>query len=244
MTWLANPLLFDFVRRSVKVRRLWRSSPLMLTLLLLFVMGAFNWGFVKYPFETWDFTVYAYFLTIGPFTTLAPILSIGGAMTRLRRHERLEPLLVTPLTARELTLGLLAPTVLGLGVFWTALVIYLASHYFPFEHEALFSSGLSLLGPLMLSGLYAVVQIFFCAAVTLRLSLAYPRAMTLHAVAALTLIVAPVALGLLLARLLVRSMDMPFFLVLEGLLCMWKLQIALVLIAGISHRFRDMCRLA
>jgi hypothetical protein len=241
---ISNPLLAQFWRREVRLTRLHRSSLIWAALALGALIAALQLSLRRAFDEAWLIAAAVALLSVGPAMTLGPMNTLMRQVGRLRTSGQLEPLLVTRLTAWEMTWGLLLPAVLVFWVFWPSAILILAVHHPAFDAISTYSTRfpdefwLALFGTVP----YALIQAFYCAVVALRVAIAFPRKIQAQVNAALILVVAPVGLFFLLLWGLEPVLEFEGFLAIEALLCSAKLVVALWLTGKMSSRFFDLCR--
>lgn len=123
MIWRDNPLLIDFWRRQLRPSTLHRSSLVSLSLGLVITAAVLLIGTQRGTPVAWVKVTRLCFALFAPGVTLAAVLSVGGTMLRWRRSGQLAAILQTPMSSSAITFGVLAPTVIGLGIFYTLLVL-------------------------------------------------------------------------------------------------------------------------
>ncbi|MBN1476568.1 hypothetical protein JXA47_07440 [Candidatus Sumerlaeota bacterium] len=244
-----NPLLGRFWRRQFRLRWLHRSSVLWVGLLLAILLVVIQWDFARgqHPGLWWFIAMSLSLTFVSPASTLIAMSQMSRGFHRLRTDRHLEDLLVTRLTGRDLTLGLVVPVILGQWILWVGLSLILVGLYFEIpKHSPHVRAEPEQIAFLLLMGLYGPVQSLYSAVITLRLSMAIPRLFAVQLAAVGVLVVLPVALlcacifSLMMGA---TGMNEGEFVVFVFLLICLKFAIAAGLSAAIRDDFQGRCRL-
>jgi hypothetical protein len=245
-----NPLLERFWRRQFRLRWLHQSTVVWSSVFVLCLLVVIQWDFTQGMRRSamWEIIAGASMALVSPIATLLALSQMSRSFHRLRFQGRLEELLITRLTGRDLSRGFVIPAITGQWILWIGLTVILIGTFFDLPANAPGPSGHpEVVGYLLLMGLYGLVQSLYAATITLRLSMALPRLYAAQLAAVGILVVLPVTLCCLCGYAMSSGpggMDEGSFALLIFLLICLKLAIAVGLTAAIREDFHGQCRLA
>lgn len=243
MLWDDNPILMVFWQRER--RWLWLRSRFLATgIAAVLGLGLLVWMLQFRAREIWLWSSEFYLWIMMPLCTLGPMGQIARDMKRWRRQSRLADLLITPLPGGDYVRGFLFPAVAPLALLflitWAGLLVLGPVYQLTGRGES-YTNIDDILPIVLFSPLYFLLQLLWSGTITLRLCIAHRSSMAGETLAALILIVAPVAPSLLVGQLFTSFSGFVAWMVLLGFV---KLVITLALLSNMAREFPNQVNVA